>query len=152
MTMPRKIIIAVTPADVELAKQGDAGFCAVTVSIARRYPKVKSVYVRHSLISMTDPTTRLRYDWPTPNLVNAWIDRWDPTDDKVDFLNDNPLQLELLVSNANVRKMKDKTPQQKYASRKRAEEIAKIKALRTPKQIAQDIEKLNFQRKKSRAS
>jgi len=115
--MPSKLSVRVTTEDVKLAEQGNAGFCALAAGFMRKYDVLTRIQVRANLISMSDPTTRLRYDWVTPEYVHQWIYDWDHTDDKVRFLRDNPISVTLYVRDALVREIKTKTPQEKQRDR-----------------------------------
>jgi len=150
--MPPKLTVSVTAADAQLAEQGKSGGCAFVCAFNRKYPLLKNVEVRDVGISMRDPSTRLRYHWPTPKFLYDWIKGWDHSPDKVQYQLNNPIKLILTKSDAWVAPTRTKTPRQKARDRQSYVIIQERKARRTPKQIEADKQKVAEQRRKRRGT
>lgn len=151
--MPRKITIDILKGDAEIAEQGNYGGCAYVAGIQRKYEKLARVTVTRTMISVSDPTTRLRYHWVTPSDVSTWLFDWDHTDDKVRFLVTNPPpRLELYLRDAQVTQQPEKTAKQKAHARAYNKRLNEAKAKRTPAQIAAEAKLAEQRRRKIRGT
>jgi hypothetical protein len=151
--VPRSLTVSVRQQDAAVAEQGAAGACAYAAAIMRKCPALTSISVTTTAISVSDPTIRWRYTWITPDECAEWLWGWDHSTDKVGYLEINPPpKLTLSRGDAQVRHMREKSPEKKLRDRKYNKELRERKAKRTPADVQADEHKAERRRRKIRGT